>query len=210
MELSCVATAATITKEVALTLAAIVGAAVAALGLGTWRHQLKGQVEYTLARRILRLCYEYRDAIAAVRHPMMWGSEMPEPPEGTGNLTADQRHFYGRRKAYEARWQKVRSVRAELYPELLETEVLWEQQLADLMNPLFQLEIDLLIAIEDHLESVNPDIHTAEKQHLQDRESIKIRRELLYARFSREDAFDNKFKEGLEAVGQFLKTQLKK
>jgi hypothetical protein len=140
----------------------------------------------------------------------MWVSEMPEPPEDAGEMDSNQRRFYGRRKAYETRCEKVSSVRAELYPELLEAEVLWDQQLANLMNPLFQLQVDLFIAIAEQLEAEDPDTSLADKEHLKDRESNKKRRELLYARFSGDDPFDKKFKEGLEAVGEFLKVHLKK
>ncbi len=140
----------------------------------------------------------------------MWANEMPATPEDAGITGPEQKRFYGRRKAYEARWEKVRSVRSELYPELLEAEVFWDQELTALMKPLFQLEMDLLIAIQDQLELENPDAHPSEKEHLQDREGSQRRRDLLYRRFSREDTFEKQFNVGLEAIGAFLKKHLKK
>ena len=54
-------------KDIFLAVAALIGSCAAWLGLSTWNRQLIGNTEYDLARRILPLCYRYRDAIRGVR-----------------------------------------------------------------------------------------------------------------------------------------------
>jgi hypothetical protein len=71
----------TLIKDLILCGAAIAGAVIAIKGLNTWKRQLKGQSEYELSRRLLVTLFKYRDAINGVRHPAMFGYEMPNPPE---------------------------------------------------------------------------------------------------------------------------------
>jgi hypothetical protein len=183
---------------------------VAVLGLGTWKRQLRGQSEYALAKRILRLSYQYREAIATVRYPAMWPWETASPPDEEANeMNERQKEFYGRSKGYEARWERVSSVRAELYPELLEAEVLWDKELTNLMEPIFQLEIDLKMATEQELKAKNPDLDPSATEWLRDPDFMNRRSELLYSG-SKVDAFDAKFEEALAAASAFLKEYLRK
>jgi hypothetical protein len=197
-----------IVKDLVLAGAAGVGAIVAVVGLSTWKRQLRGRTEYDLAKRILRLCYEYRDTVAAARHPWM---ELPSESDGeAADMDLAHRRYLGTERAYEARWERIRAVRAELYPEMLEAEVLWDAQLAELLEPLFGLERDLFLAIEDELSVRNPDLHPNDTQLLREPEAIKQRKRILYGRFGDTDEFDAKFKDGLARVGTFLKERLRK
>src|SRR5258708_31563621 len=113
-------------KDIVVAGAAVVGAAVAVLGLNTWNRQLKGGAEYELARRLLKVTYRLRDAIKSVRHPVMWAAEMPAPPEDkAANMSHEERSYYGSSRTYQVRWQRVADVRTDLQTELLEAEVLW-------------------------------------------------------------------------------------
>lgn len=110
--------------------AALTAAVVAVRGLSTWQHQLKGQSEYDLARRILVSVFKYRDALIGVRHPAMWANEMPYPSkEKADTMTQDQIRFYGIAEAYQARWDKVQEQRTSLYTDLLESEAIWGNEL---------------------------------------------------------------------------------
>ena len=108
----------TLLKDLVLSGAAITGAVVAVKGLGTWQHQLKGQSEYELSRRILVSVFKYRDAINGVRHPAMWAYEMPSPPEEEATkMSREQIRFYGTSKAYQARWDKVQTGKTRRWQE---------------------------------------------------------------------------------------------
>lgn len=197
-------------RELVVTGAAAVGAVVAVLGLDAWKRQLKGQAEYDLAKRVLRLLYQYRDAIDAFRNPAMWNYEMPEPPEEeAAGMTPDQIRYYGRQKAYQARWSRIRDVRAELYPELLEAEVLWDDELNALLKPIWKLENDLYFAVQDDLEVSKPGVVPDEVEHMTGRDESKRRRRLLYARYGDEDIFAGEFQAGMKPLEAFLKKRLK-
>ena len=155
----------TLIKDIAVTGAAITGAIVAVKGLGTWQRQLKGQSEYELSRRILVTLFKYRDAIDGVRHPVMWGHEMPSPPEDeVRSMSREQIRFYGTSKAYQARWNKVQDERTALYADLLEAEAIWGTDLNILFKVIFDLQHELFTRIRHYLELINPDTHESSKE----------------------------------------------
>ena len=144
-------------KDVLLAVFSIVGAYVALRGLNTWDRQLKGSAEYHLARRILKVSYRLRDAIKRVRHPAIWNAEMLAPTkEESENVTDEEVRYFGTRRAYEARWQRVADIRTDLQTELLEAEVLWGTELGQHFEALFKLEHELLVAIRGYLDRSNP------------------------------------------------------
>ena len=198
-------------KDLVTLIGAIIGLCIAWSGLRTWKRQLKGQTEYELSRRILRLCYQYRDTIRRVRDSGMSVSEYRYPADVRLEALNDrQRAYLGRRGAYEARWERVTTVRSDLYPELLEAEVLWDDQLNNLMKAIFELETQLLTAIEEEMLLANPDLSEDAKSHLKDQASRLARQAILYARSRREDPFQTQFRDRLDEVSQFLKGHLKK
>lgn len=190
---------------------AIFTAITASRGLSTWRKQLEGEAEYTLAKRILGLCFEYRDAVERVRDPFMLGHEMTLP-EGVEAADLDEklRDVLGVQNAYTARWERVRNVRAGLYPELIEAEVHWDQELNDRMKVLNALQGKLMVAVEDHLVSVDPRRPDHAKEHLFEPGASKERRALLYRRPDGDDEFSSQFQEGMSEVARYLRTKLRK
>ena len=196
-------------KDVTLALAGIIGSVVAIKGLTTWRRQLKGQVEYDLARRLLRLTYQYRDAISAVRHPAMWTWEMSTPPEDKLKTMNDKQiYFYGRFKAYEKRWDRVGEIRSLLYPELTEAEVLWEYEIKDSFAALSQLENKLFRRIQHQMELENPDVHKYEKDDI--KSLIDKKHDIIYATFSDDDVYKREFDENVDNIAAKLKNHLRR
>ena len=154
----------TVIKDLVLLSAVITGAIVAVKGLGTWQKQLKGRSEYEISRRILVTLFKYRDAINGVRHPAMWGYEMPLPPESEAKeMSSEHLQHYGTSKAYQKRWDKVEEQRTTLYADLLEAEAIWGAKLQDLFKVLFKLEHELSIRIRHYLELINPDTNQNKK-----------------------------------------------
>lgn len=70
---------AALLKDVMTILGAGVAIYVALRGLSAWRRQLKGNVQYELARRLLTNVYRARDALHAVRALYVPTSETLEP-----------------------------------------------------------------------------------------------------------------------------------
>lgn len=201
---------ATLTKDIVLTIAAIIGAYVALRGLNTWNRQLKGGVEYDLTRRLLKATYRLREAIKGVRHPVMWGNEQPLPPEDEAQgMNRDQKRYYGLSMAYQKRWDKVSEVRNELQTDLLEAEVLWGGIIYEKFEPLFRLQQELFADVHSYLVACNPS-ETAESRHAMG-EIRRKRREVLYDYLGVEpDMFASDVANAIKGIESFLKPHLRK
>ncbi len=195
-------------KDIVLSVAAMTGAVVAIKGLGTWQRQLKGQSEYELSRRILVTVFKYRDAINNVRQPAMWAYEMPMPPKDEAKtMNHNQIRFYGKSKAYQARWDKVQAERTSLYADLLEAEVTWGNELKYLFKKVFDLENELSTCIRYYIELINPDTDEALKEVLG--EIYKKNRNIIYGNTSEEsDEYKNDLISAIENIEKFLKLKL--
>lgn len=152
-------------NDIAVAVAAGVGAFVAWKGLGAWRQQLKGSNEYDLARRLLKSTYQLRDALAAARSPAMFGGEMPRPSrDEAGGMSEDQIRFFGTSGAYSERFRAVQEHRRALQADLLEAEALWGTRLKSLYQPLFSLQHDLWMAIYMYLRSIDPSVPDSSRE----------------------------------------------
>ncbi len=197
-------------KDVLVAVAAVVGAAVAIRGLNTWNRQLKGSAEYDLARRILKVTYRLRDAIKSVRHPAMWGVEIPNPPvEEAKHMSREEIIYYGKSHAYQARWQKVSDVRTDLQAELLEGEVLWGGELNKLFEVLFKLEHELLVAVQNYLSLSNPKESQARKTAIEKRQLNA--RDILYDSLEEKgDEFTKDVARAIVPIEEYLKPHLRR
>lgn len=199
----------TITKDIALTAAAITGTVIAIKGLGTWRQQLKGQSDYELSRRILVALFIYRDAIDGVRHPMMISAEMPYPEEAKAKHMNDREiHHHGKSKAYHSRIEKVKHARKSLYTDLLEAEALWDNELNTLFDTLYHLEQELIAKIRNHLVVADP--RGDEKHKKKTAEKNNQTRDIMFDSLSDEgDEYKLEFTSGVEAIEAYLKPKLR-
>jgi hypothetical protein len=197
-----------VTKDVILASVGIMGAFVAVKGLNTWKRQLKGQSEYELARRILVSIFKYRDAILNVRHPAMWAYEMPSPSlDEEKDMTQEQLRFYGTSKAYQARWDKVQTERTSLYPDLLESEAIWGDELKKLFKELFKLESELFTCVQNYVTLINPDTDKSYKKAIMEIKSK--RRDILYDDLSvNGDDYKKEFQSHIDKIEKYLKPKL--
>jgi hypothetical protein len=197
-------------KDVLVAAAAVVGAIVAIRGLNTWNRQLKGSAEYDLARRILKVCYRFRDAIRSVRHPVMWGAEMPNPSvEEAKRMLPEETYYYGQSRAYQARWQRVSDVRTDLQAELLEAEVLWGGELNKLFEVLFKLEHELFVAVQNCLSLCNPKVSEAMKTAIEKRQLNA--RDIMYDSLEEGgDQFTKDVTHAIAPIEEYLKPHLRK
>jgi len=199
-------------KDIIISSAAFVGTYVAVKGLGIWRKQLIGHAEYDLSRRLLVSLYKYRDVINGVRHPVIWGHEMPHPPKDKEEtMTREQIRFYGTSEAYRTRWDKVQTERTSLYADLLEAEALWGVELNDLFKAIFNLQHELLTNVRHHLELIDPDTDESKKESI--RGIRKKKREVMYDELSYdenedEDEYKKEFKEAAKNIEGYLKPKL--
>lgn len=206
----CIAEAAAITKDIVLTVGAVVAMYVAFRGLNTWNRQLKGGVEYELTRRLLKCTYRLREAIKGVRNPAIFANEMPSPPEVKApGMSSKQRRYYGLSQAYQGRWNKVTETRNDLRTELLEAEVIWGKVIHEQFEPLFGLQRELLSDIHAYLIVCNPS-EDEDSRHAMS-EIRRNRRNVLYDTSSLEsDPYNNDVEKAIASIETFLKPHLKK
>lgn len=88
----------------ALAISAVAGAIIAGIGLRTWRHELRGRVEYDLARGVLKGVFELRDEIQRIRN--VFSSE-----------------------SVDGQWEGLNRKGSELDVTLLEAKVVWGEKL---------------------------------------------------------------------------------
>ena len=192
-----------IVKDAVLTGAAIIAGYVGLKGLGTWRRQLKGNTEYVLAKDLLRSVYELREAISSARHPFMRYSQEPDmPEEKLKELSEKEKQWHAMAQAYQKRWEPVPKAKSALDATLLEAEVVWGKKIVEITAPLNDLIGQLLWAIQDHLEAMNPNSYYDNPGV----NEVKKRRDIMYARGA---ADQDEYKKQLETVISSIEKELK-
>lgn len=210
MNIDCLVQYTTIAKDTVLTIAALVGAYVALRGLSTWNRQLKGGVEYDLTRRILKCTYRLREAIKGVRNPVMWGNEMPTPPETEAlKMSKEQLRHYGSANAYQKRWDKVTEVRTDLQTEMLEAEAIWGRIVYEKFEPLFTLQQELFSLVHAYISACNP--NESEHSRAAFQKIMQEKRDILYDLSSESpDEYTQDLTRAIKSIEAFLKPHLRK
>jgi len=129
----------TLIKDIVIILSTAIAAVIAILGLQTWKKQLKGKTEYELAQKILRTTYQFREALAWVRYPIVFeNEELGAAEEVISKNSPSANKTFGRkqRAIYERRWQKVREASIELDSFPIEAEAIWGQAAKQSFKPL--------------------------------------------------------------------------
>ncbi|KAA5986097.1 hypothetical protein [Pantoea sp. M_4] len=195
-------------KDIVVVGAPATGAIVAVKGLSTWRRQLKGQSDYSLAKDVLINLYKYRDALFFVRHPLLTAAELQLPENvDEKELKYAEANYLRTVTAYQNRWDKVVEVRSKLQTNIVEIEALWTEDLALQLKKIFVYEQDLMFNISCYLRVLNPSIDADDKKF--DREHVD--REMLYDRLNDEtDKFRMAFKKTLTPLEEALREKLRK
>ena len=187
--------------------AACFGAFIAFKGLSSWRDQRSWEADSELARKILILLYRHRDAISHVRNPAIWVDESEAVlTEEDKKEDRDFQRYLGTAKVYEKRWEKITSVRSELYPLLLEADAIWQGEAKDMMMPLHELEVELKITVQRYLRATNPRITEETRRHAEKR--LNQKRDVLYEDYSPDDEFKTDYQTRLESIERFLQSKM--
>jgi hypothetical protein len=158
----------TATATCVVAVATLMGLAIAALGLKTWRVQLEGSAHFDLARRLILEVYRLRDALERVRHPMMLVSEAAgADPNVPWEVSV-----------YERRWQEVLGVRAPLEVCVYEFQILFGDEITELKRELMKQVQTLYLAVSAFAQS---------KQGRDDRDLGQEYRDVLYGGMGGDD-----------------------
>lgn len=122
-------------------IAAGVGAAVAFVGLRTWKHQLRKNLDLELGRRTLRAALEVRNAIFGFRHPFGHGGP-PEKPVESGDQPASRLS-----PDHQRRWDRLRTKLIDLDAAVVEAEVAWGENAVEAVRPTWGVVKDLDLAL---------------------------------------------------------------
>jgi hypothetical protein len=195
----------TLIKDIVLTVTAIIASYVGLKGLDTWQRQLKGNTEYDLAKRLLKIVYELREAIAYVRHPFIQYSQEPnlleEKREG---LSQREKEWYAMVQAYGKKWEYVAKAQTDLQTILFEAEAIWGGEIVEKVMYLIKLVNELSFAIQENLEARRPNLDSERFNA----EENKRTNEIMLAR-SPAEAEKDEYKKSLDAVISSIEEHLK-
>ena len=115
-----------LTKDVVTIVGTLGALTIGVLGLSTWHRQLRGTSEYDVAKKTVLLTYHVRDAMQALRSPLLYLQK--EEVDAGRSLQAEQR-------VYDERMQMVQEKWAELRTLSLEARVIWGEKTEGLFEP---------------------------------------------------------------------------
>lgn len=200
-----------LTKDVFSVISTVVSAAGVGLafyvglkGLATWSRQLKGTSDHELSRKALIELYRYRESIERARSPVMFPYEMDLAIEEASGLTFPQRRHFGRKKGYQARFDRIAKARESIHGTLLDSEAVWGKDLCELFKPLFSLQHEFCTYVE--LDLVVSDPNEDESYRRSYLEIIKERRNIMYDLM---DDVGDEFRKDFNAASLVIENYLK-
>lgn len=194
-----------VVKEIVLTITPIAAVCIGYKGLDTWRKQLKGNTEYTLAKSALTCLYELRACIGVARNSFGFSSEPNLPQEQLEKMNHQLRNWHAARQTYEKRWEPVSAAMSKLEVLLFEIEAVWGHEKVAEFKKLRAVVFELRWAMEDDLENRNPELN---RQELDRDEQNKIRRVLYRGSPKNRDEYNEKLEEAISKVETFLKPHI--
>ncbi len=160
------------------------------------------QIEYDLARRLLVSIYEYRDAVQAVRNPLI--SFTPVSANEEPQKSLDVRNFEAQQKVHFQRYDKVNKVGREIDAGVLESTVFWDDELKKITDKIGALNDDLSSNYKYYYNSKNP-ATSANKREVY---GNMVNREILYAGRSN-DKFSKDFDAVVKEAEDYLQQKMR-
>lgn len=176
-------------------ISAIIITLLAIYGIREWKRQIKGKIDYEIARRYLKASLKLRNEILYVRNPFIPVSEIQTALKEHGFESEEYKDNIKTNVAvYSRRWKKVQEDWADFEAELLDAEVSWGIAAVNVSKPLIALVKELFAALQMYL----------------DGHRDKIKDELIYNQGSPDnpDEFLGKVAKAIEEIKEFLKPHL--
>jgi hypothetical protein len=200
-----------IAKDILTGGAALTAGIVAVLGLQAWKKQLKGKVEYELARRLLRAALNVRDAIRFVRNPLQTGGEIDHAVKEAG-IDLDPRSPEYRAKSeaavYQQRWKRLYEAMSQIEIELLEAEVSWGSEILERVKPLRACIGTLRGKLWLHSYNLEHPSYSENEAARQEREEI-VQTIYWMSDDLTQDSFGMEVKTAIDGIAHFLSPYLK-
>ncbi|MEX0719938.1 MAG: hypothetical protein WD059_04660 [Balneolaceae bacterium] len=193
-------------KEIINIVAPILGLVIAAIGVFTWRIQLKGKTEYELSRRLLKAVYELRDAIKVVRNPAIIPEEVVSAFRKKGlsdeEIIKKGDIVFSKDVVYEYRWKYITTALSTLEVEELEAEVLWGKEIKEEIHRFkqctYKLNLNLKRLFRQEVGKRNFSKEKLDEIH-----------KVVWDDFENDTPFDIELSSTLKDIEEFLKPHLK-
>lgn len=138
-------------KDIIVSIAAIMTAVAAVVGLTQWSKELRGKAKFEASRSLLRSAYSLRDSIATCRAPFVRAGEFPPGYTGINATPDDDANAWAH--VYESRFSSVRDAAAELLSHALEGEVILGNDIREPVDNLHRCAHALQAAISAWIEN---------------------------------------------------------
>lgn len=145
----------------------LAGIVIAAMGLNTWRRQIKGTDKYKVASDLLLETYRVGEGIGVVRSSFI--QYVPAQNEAD---TREMNEFVGYVEAMDKRWKQVLDPLVQLSLMSLKAEVHLGKELKQAVDGLMRLVRELQVTYESYLDCKRPGSGVTESDF--DREARKI------------------------------------
>jgi len=116
---------------------------VAAVGLNTWKSELKGRADFDTARVLAKDTYALREALGSYRTPMYSSAEFPD---------GDMRSAEGYAAMFQARWRPLSAALTKYDLSVLEAEALWGRSIRERADRLGRCVITVFVATDSFVE----------------------------------------------------------
>jgi hypothetical protein len=137
--------------DFAIKLVPIAGIVVAAIGLNTWRRQIKGTDKYKVASELLLETYRVREGIGVVRSAFV-----SFRPTDDKTVSKEMNEFYGYVETMERRWKEVTEPVVQLSLLALKAEVHLGKDIKEAVDELMKLVRELQVTYEQYLDVKRP------------------------------------------------------
>lgn len=195
-------------NQIVSALAGVAAVFVGAMGLTTWKNQIRWNRDHDLARRILVDIFMYRDAFSAARSRWFPSSEMLDSGETASFPDSDEISHQRTVRAHTRRVNRFQEIKSRIYSHTVEAEVLWGNDLGELWKNIVKLESEYIYQLERHLESSDPRNRSDRRGYYSDEsERLKGNRIVFFDR-SDEDYFDRKLSNEVSAISQYLREKI--
>jgi hypothetical protein len=161
-------------KYVLLSIGAVVGIYVALRGLTAWQRQLTGNVEYDLARRLMKAAYKYINAMNNIRNSVQGATEIQEALEEYGSKEENLASGEGTRAVYMRRWNQFTEVGSALDVEALEAKVIWGDIVKDKLDAFRSCTLEMHTAIQRYVAEGGPKLQRTDLEKKLWRDTLNI------------------------------------
>lgn len=132
-------------------LAPLAALVIAAMGLTTWRRQIKGTDKYKVASELMLETYRVREGIGVVRSALVQFR-----PTDDKSVSKEMNEFFGYVETMERRWKEVTEPVVQLSLIALKAEVHLSKEIKKEVDELMRLVRELQVTYEQYLDVKRP------------------------------------------------------